>query len=629
MMLPGAPPSPSDLSDLPRRTMTDCFALLDDHLATPAEPRSRLYTQHLRTLACHDSAGFAVMLDEMEQALAAGQHALALWHYELGATLQGLPHRHDDSPLAEVLLFARCARLTPAEVEHWLAAQTPPGAPPAGVARLDASVSEEQFSAAIARIREYITAGDIYQVNYTYRLHFDAYGEPLNLYRRLRQRQPVPYGALVCREDGRAVLSFSPELFVQHTQGMLKAKPMKGTARAAQAGCADAEALNAQRALALAADDKNRAENLMIVDLLRNDLGRVAVPGSVQVPHLFDVRRYGQVLQMTSTIRARLRAGVTLPDVLAAIYPCGSITGAPKRRAMEIIDELETTPRGLYTGAIGWFEPPLAADQPIGDFCLSVPIRTLTLQAPHQGTRRGVLGLGAGIVYDSDAASEYAECQLKARFLTGLGHDFTLFETICATAAGARHIDLHLARLRSSAASFDFLFDEVAIRSALTQTCDQLADGMHRLRLELASDGTIGIRHAPLTPLADTVRVFLADSPTDSHDPMLRHKSSARAVYDAAWKNAEARGGFDLLFFNEKDELTEGGRCNVFVLLDGQWMTPPLAAGLLPGVMRSVLLADPHYQAIEATITRARLLQAEQIIVCNALRGAVRATLAN
>ncbi|MCA1324603.1 chorismate-binding protein [Herbaspirillum sp. alder98] len=614
--------------------MTFCFALLDDHLATPAEPRSRLYTQYLRTLACHDAAGFAAMQDEMQQALAAGLHALALWHYELGAVMHGLPHRHgdEDGPLAEVLLFGRCDRLAPGEVDAWLSTQLPSAPAPAGVARIRASVSQQQFTTAIDRIRDYIAAGDTYQVNYTYRLHFDAYGEPLALYRKLRQRQPVPYGALVCREDGSAVLSFSPELFVQHSQGMLKAKPMKGTARAADAADADAEALNAQRALALAADDKNRAENLMIVDLLRNDLGRVAVPGSVKVPHLFDVRRYGQVLQMTSTIRAQLRENATLPEVLGALYPCGSITGAPKRRTMEIINELETTPRGLYTGAIGWFEAPQAPGLSIGDFCLSVPIRTLVLQAPQDGVqhgvRRGVLGLGAGIVHDSDADSEYAECQLKARFLTGLGHDFTLFETIFATRHGARHLDLHLARLRASAIGFDFVFDEDAIRAALEHTCGQLPDGPHRVRLELRADGTLEIRHAPLAPLADEVKVFVAAAATDSRDLLLRHKSSARAVYDAAWQEAEARGGFDLLFFNEKDELTEGGRSNVFVLLDGQWTTPPLAAGCLPGVMRSVLLGDPHYRAIEATVTRAQLLQAEQIIVCNALRGAVRATLA-
>jgi para-aminobenzoate synthetase/4-amino-4-deoxychorismate lyase len=606
--------------------MTDCFALLDDYLATPADPRSRLYTGHLGTLACVDAARFPALLEQMQGALAAGQHAVALWSYELGAALQGLPHKHAGGPLARVMLFERCQRLAAAEVEAWLTRQAPPQ--PAGVANISASVGEQEFRAAIAHIRDYIAAGDTYQVNYTYRLRFDAYGDPLALYRRLRARQPVPYGALVRDEHGGTVLSFSPELFVAHAGGMLKAKPMKGTARAAAEGDADAETVNARRALALAADEKNRAENLMIVDLLRNDLGRVAVPGSVRVPHLFDVRRYGQVLQMTSTIQARLREDVTLAEAIAALYPCGSITGAPKRRTMEIIDQLESTPRGLYTGAIGWFEAPRPDGHAVGDFCLSVPIRTLELQAPAAGLRHGEMGVGAGIVYDSEAASEYAECRLKAAFLTGLGHEFSLFETMHATRDGCRHADLHLRRLAASAAVFGFPFDEALVRAQLAQACASLDPASpHRMRLALNAQGGIAHQHAPLAPLGASVKVFLADARTDSGDLFLRHKSTRRETYDAAWREAERRGGFDLLFFNEKDELTEGGRSNVFVKIDGRWVTPPLAAGVLPGVMRTVLLADPAWNAAERSVNRADLMRAEEIVVCNALRGALKAEL--
>ncbi|WP_288393106.1 aminodeoxychorismate synthase component I [uncultured Herbaspirillum sp.] len=610
--------------------MTDCFALLDDHLASPADPRSRLYSGHLRTLACHQAEDFPALLAEMQTALAAGQHAVALWSYELGAALQGLPHRPLAGPLARVLLFSRCQRLTAAEVDDWLAAQAEGDS--ADIVHLRSSVDQASFSAAIDRIRDYIAAGHTYQVNYTYRLHFDVHGDAISLYRRLRARQPVPYGALLRDEQGGMVLSCSPELFVTHQDGLLQAKPMKGTARALPDGAADAETLNAQRAQALAADDKNRAENLMIVDLLRNDLGRVALPGSVQVPQLFEVSRYGQVLQMTSTIHARLRPEATLVDTLAALYPCGSITGAPKRRTMEIIDELETEARGLYTGAIGWFDAPRVGAHAIGDFCLSVPIRTLQLQPPQQGLRRGVMGVGAGIVHDSQAASEFAECQLKAAFLTGLEKDFSLFETLYASHGTCRHLDLHLQRLQASADALGFAFDEAMIRQQLADTCAGLAadfpaDQAHRLRLALDAQGRITLQHAPLAPLAGPVKVFLADTATDSSELFLRHKSTRRARYDDAWKEAERRGGFDLLFFNERDELTEGGRSNVLVHIDGRWRTPPLAAGLLPGVMRQVLLADPTWDAVEAVITRADLLRAQQIVVCNALRGALPAIL--
>ncbi|WP_338720211.1 bifunctional anthranilate synthase component I family protein/class IV aminotransferase [Herbaspirillum sp. DW155] len=606
--------------------MNDCFALLDDHQASPAEPRSRLYTGHVRTLACTDAAHFPALLEEMQTALAEGQHAVALWSYELGAALQGLPHRAPCGPLARVLMFAHCAHLSSAEVDAWLAAQARSDS--AGLTRLRSSVDETAFSAAIARIRDYIAAGDTYQVNYTYRLHFDVLGDPITLYRRLRARQPVPYGALVRDELGGMVLSCSPELFVAHQQGTLKAKPMKGTARAVPPQQEGAETINAQRALALAADEKNRAENLMIVDLLRNDLGRVAVPGSVQVPHLFDVRRYGQVLQMTSTIRARLREEATLAEAINALYPCGSITGAPKRRTMEIIHELETEPRGLYTGAIGWFEAPRAGGHAIGDFCLSVPIRTLELQAPQQGVRSGVMGVGAGIVYDSEAASEFAECRLKSGFLTDLAQSFTLFETMYASRTGCRHLALHLARLKHSASQLGFPFDATAIRHKLDTACTELSDQTaYRLRLALDAQGGITVQHAPLSALAGPVKVFLADTATDSSDLFLRHKSNQRARYDAAWQAAEQRGGFDLLFFNERDELTEGGRSNVFVKIAGRWCTPPLDCGVLPGVMRQVLLADPQWDAVETVITRADLLGAQEIVVCNALRGALPAVL--
>lgn len=295
---------------------------------------------------------------------------------------------------------------------------------------------------------------------------------------------------------------------------------------------------------------------------------------------------------------------------------------------MEIIDELESTPRGIYTGAIGWFDPP-ADGATVADFCLSVPIRTLTLQPARDGVRAGEMGVGAGIVYDSDAAEEYQECQLKARFLTGLENRFTLFETMRADAAdGARHLQRHLARLAASAQYFGFAFDEAAALAAVQAACAQLpAAGRHRLRLALASDGSLALQTAPLTPLHDPVGLLIATETTGADGLFLRHKSSLRARYDAGWRAAEAAGGFDSLFFNERGELTEGGRSNVFVRIDGRWLTPPLSCGVLPGVMRSVLLEAPAWQAREAVITRAMLDEADDIVVCNALRGPLRAQL--
>jgi para-aminobenzoate synthetase/4-amino-4-deoxychorismate lyase len=596
-----------------------CFALLDDASAPDTGARSRLYTSHAGTLQCMDAQGWPLLLDELQQALVRGLYAVPLLTYELGGQLAGVPTAPTGGPLAQVLLFDQCQHLSPADVVAWLAAQS--DAAPAGVARIDANVDQQAFTTAINRIRDYIAAGDTYQVNYTYRLRFDAFGSVVSLYARLRQRQPVPYGALVALPDGSAVLSLSPELFVRHLQGELMARPMKGTAPAATD---DAE--NTRRAQALAADTKNRAENLMIVDLLRNDIGRVAVTGTVEVPALFDVQRYSSVLQMTSTVRAQVRPDAALGEIFAALYPCGSITGAPKRRTMEIISELEPDARGIYTGAIGWFDPPQGGAL-LGDFCLSVPIRTLALQAPHNGVRRGQLGVGAGIVFDSEANDEYAECQLKARFLTGLSNDFELFETMRAEDQGCRLLDRHLDRLQASANYFGFSFDRAAAATAVAQACVGLEAGPHRMRLALVHSGAISVVTAALAPLAEPVGLLIADAVTQADNLFLRHKSSMRERYDAGWRAAEAQGAFDTLFFNDHNELAEGGRSNVFIKLDGQWLTPPLVSGVLPGVMRSVMLADPVWNAQERVITREMLNAASEVVVCNALRGPLKAQL--
>ena len=621
-----------------------CFALLDDQQAEHAA--SRLYTEHVGTLSIAGADTFDDAFTQLQAALARGLHAVSLLSFELGCELHGLAARPEVQP-SQILLFENCARLSQAEVNEWLAKQTQTaeaqasafaGAGHAGITGVSPHIRPQDFDAALARLHRYIEAGDCYQVNYTYRLHFQAYGSPLALYRRLRARQPVPFGALIGLPDGRAVLSLSPELFVQHTEGLLEARPMKGTAPASAPHDA---AKDQRRAIALASDPKNRAENVMIVDLLRNDLGRVAEPGSVTVPQRFEVARFGQVLQMTSTVQARLRPGATLAELLRAVFPCGSIVGAPKRRALQIIRELEPDARSLYTGAIGWFDPApaksLNSPPSFGDFCLSVPIRTLLLEPPQVNTgsamRVGQMGVGAGIVHDSQAQDEWEECALKARFLTGLTPEFELFETMHASQAEgcrhvARHLPRHLARLEASARHFGFAWDATQIREALQAACAAMPSGQaHRLRLALKPDGTCTVQTAPLHALEGPVHFVLADESTEAGDPFLAHKTTLRTRYDAAWKSAEAAGAFDKLFFNADGELTEGGRSNVLVKLNGRWYTPPLASGVLPGVMRAVLLDDPAWAASERRLSRSDLLSAEEVVLCNALRGAMPASL--
>jgi len=609
------------------------FALLDDATSGGAAC-SRWYTGYAGEF--FRPAGVLDGLDDdLRAAWREGLHALIVAPYEFGGPLVGLPASTEiSSPLPghdgclRVLLFRTMQVLSPAEVDALFDAW-PEAMGVAGLFDCTASVDHTTYTQAIARIHDWIAAGDTYEVNYTYRLRMAAFGAPAALYRRLRARQPVPYGAFIALPEGGAILSCSPELFFSHHAGQLVARPMKGTAPAS----GDLE-VDETCAIALAADEKNRAENLMIVDLLRNDLGRLARPGSVRVPALFEVTPFGSVLQMTSTVEAEIPPATGLADCLRALFPCGSITGAPKRRTMEIIDALEPEPRGLYTGAIGWIDAP-SDDRAMGDACFSVAIRTLVLSAPGtDGLRRGELGIGSGIVHDSVADEEYAECQLKARFVTALDPGLSLFETMRATRDGVPLLDRHLARLERSALAFGFPFDHAAMTAEIARVCASLQDaGAYRMRLSLDRDGKAGVTAAPLSPLHATwdapVRLVAAPQSREAAHSLPNHKTNLRAAYDAAWQAAEREGAFDAVFFNADGTLAEGGRTTVLVKLDGGWWTPPLSAGVLPGVMRAVLLEDatPWLGAPlhERMLTRADVARAEAIAVCNALRGVMPA----
>lgn len=620
------------------------FALLDD-LGTGGQPRhSRLYTG----FAGEHRAPTPAALDALWRAVQAGQqaglHAVLLADYEWGVAL-GEAGPADGWRAAgaaavgglRVLMFRELRHLDTAATSGWLAEAEQAAAPaPAGLLHVTEDTDDGRFGEAIAAIHEAIRRGETYQVNHTYRLHGRAFGTPLALYRRLRARQPVAYGALVAlpalpgEDTARWVLSLSPELFLRHDGGWLQARPMKGTAPRHPGD----EGADAAAAAWLRGDAKNRAENLMIVDLLRNDLGRVAVSGSVQVPALFETEGYATVWQMTSTVRARPRPGLDLPGLLRATFPCGSITGAPKHRTMQIIRGLEGTARGLYCGAIGWVDAP-GPGESLGPCCLSVAIRTLTLGEPAlDGTRPAAFGVGAGIVLDSVADDERRECRLKARFLTAMDPGVRLIETMCWTPGeGVRWWPRHVARLRASAAALGFPFDEAALAAGLAaQASAWTAQGPSRLRVTLGHDGRLDWLHAPLDPLATdpdgTVRLCWAADPLPRARPLAGHKTTDRAAYDRAAQAAVAQGAFDSLLLREDGVLLEGGRSNVFVRLDGRWWTPPLSDGVLPGVMRGVLLDDPAWGAAERRLTRADVERAEALVVCNALRGALLARLA-
>nr|WP_242533229.1 aminodeoxychorismate synthase component I [Niveibacterium umoris] len=474
----------------------------------------------------------------------------------------------------------------------------------AGLTGFAGALTESAYCATVEQIRALIADGECYQVNFTFPLKARSYGAPLALYARLRQAQAVRYGAFV-RHPGGVMLSRSPELFVARSGAKLTTRPMKGTA---PLGHADA----------LAGSVKDRAENLMIVDLIRNDLGRITPNGGVQVERLFEIENYATLHQMTSTITAEpVRADIG--EILGALFPCGSVTGAPKIRAMELIRELEREPRGIYCGALGWIAPG-------GDFALNVPIRTLEIDR-DRNTR---LGIGSGIVADSNPRAEWSECTAKARFVTALSPEFELFETLRWEGV-ERHcplLDRHLARLERSARTLGFRFQREEIVGVLTRAVSEIRDAVpRRIRLVLKANGDIGVTHAVLDPMADHPTVTIAGAILDSRDPLLAHKTTRRAMYDDTLRAATSAGHFDALFFNELGELCEGARTNVFVRLTGVLLTPPVACGLLPGVMRQVLLDEG--KAVESVLRKTDLKHAEAIYVSNALRGLIEVSLAS
>ncbi len=496
-----------------------------------------------------------------------------------------------ERPLARFWRFRQRIAMDAGETEAWLAAHG--GGRPAGVGGLAVAIDEKRHAAAVDRIRDYISAGDCYQVNFTFPLHFDWFGHPAALYAGLRARQPVRYGGFV-GDGASGIVSLSPELFLEKTGERLVTRPMKGTLARDQA------------ARGLQESSKDRAENLMIVDLLRSDLGRVAASGSVQVEELFAIEDYPTVWQMVSTVSARV-PGASFADLLQALFPCGSITGAPKIRAMQIIAELEDQPRGVYTGAFGWVAPD-------GDCRLNVAIRTLELAADG----RGRMGVGSGIVADSTAAAEWRECLLKAGFLRDCDPGLRLIETLRREAGRYPRLDGHLARLRRSAAWLGFTFDEAGLRRQLNALPD---DGTWRVRVTLARSGALELQSFPLADApAAPGRARLAAARIDAADPLRRHKTSARALYDAALAGrGDQSPVFDVVFLNTRGEVAEGARSNVFVERGGCLLTPPLSSGALPGVLRAELLASGR--AREAVLWPEDLRQG--FWLGNALRGLI------
>lgn len=521
-----------------------------------------------------------------------GWYAAGFISYEAALAFGLTCHTPSDFPLLWFGLYPTYQSLNKLPTTHH--------APRTTLQSWQPNIPQTHFNQSIERIKAHIASGHTYQVNYTFRLHSQLQGEPYSLFTELAQAQQGEFSAYVDTGE-HAICSASPELFFQLNGNRLYSRPMKGTAK---------------RGLTLKQDEanvewlyrseKNRAENVMIVDMIRNDMGRVATVGSVQVPQLFTVERYPTVLQMTSTVESLTTASFT--DIIANLFPCASITGAPKVRTMELIKELETTPRGLYTGSIGYLAPGRIAQ-------FNVAIRTVVVD---KRSGRAEYGVGSGIVWDSEASDEYRECQTKAQVLTQRRPTFQLLETMLWTAdAGYFLLDYHLKRLADSATYFKYPLNLVEIEQALILLTSQFSALRYKVRLLVDEEGAFELQHFELGEVDDrVVRLGVASRPVNHHNPFLYHKTTHRHIYQQA--RAEQPHYDDIILWNENHELTETTIANIVLEIDGELLTPPISSGLLAGTYRSALLDCGKIH--ERTLTLNDLHRCQNIYLINSVQ---------
>ncbi len=573
--------------------------------------RAALYESPREVIRADAPGEVAGALAALEEARKSGAYLAGYFSYEMGYALaprfaQMMPGGRR-VPLLWFGVFGPPRVLEGDAIEAYLNASA------TGPYRLSdpaLTMSARSYATHFERVKEYISAGDIYQLNLTLKGRFSVEGDPVALYRDLRRKQPVSYGALL-RCDEFTVISASPELFLRVEGGHAVTRPMKGTA--ARGLTLDQDNEIGQW---LAGDLKSRAENLMIVDLMRNDLGRVARTGSVRVSDLFTIETYETLHQMTSGVEARLIPDMDIATLLANIFPPGSITGAPKVRAMEIIRELESEPRGVYTGALGTISPD-------GDAQFNVAIRTLTLFPGGEAE----IGIGSGVVQDSQVEDEYDECLLKMTFLTTPVRDFQLIETLAHECReGYVLLARHLDRLKASARYFRFPFTRKKALAALEENAASLGGGRHRVRLLLFRDGKIEITNTALPAGGEmTGMVYvISEQVIDSTDAFLYHKTTERDLYDGEWARMNEKFGTDeVVFLNQRGEVAEGSRTNIFARIGSKLYTPPVSSGLLPGTFRAEMLA--RGEAEERVLTPECLARAESVYLGNSVRGLVPA----
>lgn len=551
------------------------------------------FGEYVETISASHGHEVAGVLNQIEQATEAGLYAVGFVAYEAASALNpDLPALPPVEGLP-LVWFALFRERYDVEAGAGIASG-------AADVSLESQKSLEIYSGDVERIRSYIAAGDCYQVNYTFPLQGTCSGKFKDLYARVGAAQRAPFCAYI--DTGRfEILSASPELFFALKDGKITTRPMKGTARRGRWSAEDRAAVEQLRE-----SPKERAENLMIVDLLRNDLGMVAETGSVTVDALFEVETYPTIHQMTSTVSARLRAGTGLTDIFRALFPCGSVTGAPKRRSMEIISEFEKMPRGVYCGAIGCVAPG-------GEALFSVAIRTMVLDTQTDSV---AMGVGSAVTWDSEAAAEYAECLGKGAFVNQQSPDFRLIESLRLENGEYTLLDRHLNRLAASAEYFGFCCDRIHVLKALSDHAEHTT-GLRKVRLLLAANGSFDVSSEVLAESQAALRVAVSPVRVDSGDCLRFHKTTRRELLDTARLNRPDCD--EVLLLNEHGQVTEGSYHSLVIRLDGKFVTPPLSCGLLPGVLREELLEQGTIA--EQVLTPDDLERAEEMWLINSVRG--------
>jgi len=562
-----------------------------------------LFLKPIKVITCFKGKDLKEKIEEVESEINKGYYAAGFLSYEAGYFFEEKfsANKKYKFPLLWFGIFKQPRKIKNNIIEPLKASEV-------FLKETDLNIDYNRYKKDIKKIKKHIEKGDVYQINYTFKDRFHYPHDWIDLYLNLRNSQRVAYSAVI-KFNNQIILSFSPELFFRKNKSLIETYPMKGTFKRGRDIKEDQKNI-----LKLKNSIKDRSENIMIVDLLRNDFGRISEAGSVKTQELFKVEKYETLLQMISIVKAKLKKDITLNQLLKSVFPCGSVTGAPKIRAMQIIKDLEKEPRGIYTGSIGYLTPKKKA-------VFNVAIRTLVLDTAK---KKAEMGIGSGIIYDSKVESEFQECLLKADFTKKKPSDFKLIETLLVKRNKKMYLlGYHLKRLKNSLKYFDFCYNEGVIKDELQEYLKKLDNSKsYKLRLLYNKDGSLIISHSSLreNPYKD-LKVAISSERVDSSNVFLYHKTTNRNIYNNEYKKAIKECLSEILFLNEHNQVTEGAISNIIIKKKNCYYTPPLSCGLLNGVYRQHLMNKKNFPLKEKILYKKDLLKADKVLICNSLRG--------